>query len=292
MLKRKVRETARPDVELVLSKKMVYDEVVEKLGETLSWDPAKIRLSTNSSIASKQSIKRSEKLTLSEMMQVGYYSSLATPGVLYFELLETKRVLKLYFADRHLREHGPYDVLVMKSAHAGEVLAEVRGKLPIEAGGSGQLRLFEVTNFKIHKIFTDEDFISTISEYSTVYVEETPIEELRRTEADRFVPVFHFTKEPARGHSIPFTLLLIPGEPFAATKERILARLGLTDKDLAKMKFFVVPTGYSKPKPIEDSDILSDIEFMPNDYLGIDHVDRSGRSGRTAGVERAIKIFN
>jgi hypothetical protein len=36
---------------------------------------------------------------------------------------------------------------------------------------------------------------------------------------------------------------------------------------------------------------LSDYDFSPVDCLGIDHIDRTGKSAKGAGAERAIKIF-
>ncbi|KAI9357685.1 ubiquitin carboxyl-terminal hydrolase 5 [Zopfochytrium polystomum] len=292
----KEREQARPDVDLTLSKKMTYDVVLNRLGEALGWDPLKLRLSLGPN--SKQYIKRSPTLTLQEMLHQAYYvANPNAPSTLYFELLdiqlselENKRFLKFSFADRYMREQGPYEILVQKNARAREVVEEMRPKLPLDTQGTGRLRLFEVNNFKIHKVFGDEDFISTIGDFSTIYVEETPAEELTATENDRSVNVFHFNKEVMRTHGIPFRFIIKDREPFSATKQRLLNRLGITEKEAAKVKFFYV-AAFSRPKLLEDGDVLSDIEFMPNDCLAIDHVDKSGKSTRAGGVERAIKIF-
>ena len=43
---------------------------------------------------------------------------------------------------------------------------------------------------------------------------------------------------------------------------------------------------------IEDiDDILADLEWGSGDLLGLDHVDKSSRSHRSSGMEKAIKIF-
>jgi hypothetical protein len=103
---------------------------------------------------------------------------------------------------------------------------------------------------------------------------------------------------------------------FDKTKDRLISRVGLTEKDLPKVKFWIVPSGFVKPKPIEDGgccwfrwrflpsvkikittflllegDILADMDFGQYDYIGIDHVDKSGKSTRVGQVEKAIKIF-
>ncbi|KAJ3117728.1 hypothetical protein HDU96_005858 [Phlyctochytrium bullatum] len=299
--KQKDRETNRPEVELVLSKKMLYDVVVQKLGERLGSDPNKIRLSPNTAASAKQAIKRAPTLTLQEMLQTGYYTPMMAPTVLFYEELEVnlseldfKRFLKVSFIDAHFKEVGPMDLLVMKTAKVSEVIDLVREKLKLPAGGSAPLRMYEVTaQYRIHRFFADDDLISTISEFSTLYVEEVPADELKPLgEGDKLINLAHYNREPARGHGVPFRVVIKGGEMFSVTKERIRTRMGMNDKDFAKAKFFIVPGGFSKPKPIEDGDILSDYDFRPNDFLGMDHVDRSGKTNRPGGVEKAIKIFN
>ncbi|KAJ3261949.1 hypothetical protein HDU77_000537 [Chytriomyces hyalinus] len=294
--KNREKEVAMPDLELVLSKKMTYDSVVAKLGSAIKWDANKIQLFSQSG-TTKQAIKRSPTITLQEMTNPGYYVSNAGVTTLYFELLnidlsvlETKRYLKVMYVDRMLHEHDPIDLLVSKTAKASEILDDLHGKLKIAPGGTGKLRLFEVYGFKIHRVFEADDFASIVGEFSTLYVEEIPAEEFGMVEGDKLVNVGHFNKEPSRPHGVPFKFVVIKGELFSATKARLIARAGIAEKDAAKAKFFIVST-FQKPKPIEDEDILSDVEIGPSDFLGIDHVDKSGRSARMGG-ERAIKIFN
>jgi ubiquitin carboxyl-terminal hydrolase 7 len=75
------------------------------------------------------------------------------------------------------------------------------------------------------------------------------------TPDDATIQVVHFSKDPSRFHSIPFRFRLLPGETFADTKKRLLARLGAQEKDLAKMKFVILPKlTWEKPIPIEDGE--------------------------------------
>ncbi|KAJ3414962.1 hypothetical protein HDV05_005793 [Chytridiales sp. JEL 0842] len=230
--------------------------------------------------------------------EVGSTANATSAVILYYELLdvtleelETKRQLKITFVDHARKEHGPFDIYVLRNAKAGEVINQLTPKLHGEPGGSGRLRLLEVANSRLHKLFDNDESIVTISDVSTVYIEEQPLDELNVTEQEKFVNVFHFNKELLRGHGVPFRISIKKGEPFSYTKERILSRMSPGDRDLQKMKFFIIPGGMGKPKPIDDGDILSDYEFAPNETIGIDHIDKSGKSTRS-GVERAIKIFN
>jgi ubiquitin carboxyl-terminal hydrolase 7 len=97
------------------------------------------------------------------------------------------------------------------------------------------------------------------------------------------------------------------GEKFADTKKRLQARIGVSDKDFAKYKFALIQVAtFKQPSYIEDGerlkicrvytccltadaeDTIYDHKFAPEDVLGLEHIDRSGRA-RMAG-EKAIVI--
>jgi ubiquitin carboxyl-terminal hydrolase 7 len=65
----------------------------------------------------------------------------------------------------------------------------------------------------------------------------------------------------------------------------------MNEKDFSKVRIAIVPgTSYAKPEYLEDDDIiLSDKKLSSEDYLGLDHVDKTGRAGRV-GAEKAIFI--
>ena len=137
--------------------------------------------------------------------------------------------------------------------------------------------------------------------------------------------MFHFSKELSRTHGVPFKFvvkrvsildiyLCIPtlthqqGEKFSETKKRLQARLGVSDKDLAKYRFALIQVStFKQPSYIEDGmyyflcdktseipisypeDTIYEHQFAPEDVLGLDHVDRSGK-GRSGPSEKAIVI--
>ncbi|KAI9350734.1 cysteine proteinase [Obelidium mucronatum] len=300
--KNKDKEAQLPDVDLILSKKMAYDAIVAKLGPAVNWDSAKIQLWTQQGSIAKQPIKRSATITLQEMANPGYYiPAQAAPTILHFELLDipvteldTKRYIKLSFVDRQRHESDPIELLVLKNATIGDLLKEFQAKTKLPAaGGSGKLRVFEVHNHKFYKsAFAETDFVSCITEYAVIYIEEIPVEELEVGETDQIVNVCHFAKDTSRGHGVPFRFVVKQGEVFSAAKARLIEGNGINEKDATKMKFFWLPQ-MQKARPLEDDDILSDLTVGMNaqDYLGIDHVDRSGKSLK-AGAGGAIKIFN
>ena len=92
------------------------------------------------------------------------------------------------------------------------------------------------------------------------------------------------------------------------TKKRLQNRLGLTDKDFTRFRFALIQMAtFKQPSYIEDGvffqpffsvyessmafkdDNIYDHKFAPEDCLGLDHVDKSGKARGGAG-ERAIVI--
>lgn len=96
-------------------------------------------------------------------------------------------------------------------------------------------------------------------------------------------------------------------EKFVDTKKRLQARLGLSDKDIAKYRFALIQVHqFKQPTYIEDGssshtvtnfsadeactdDTIYEHKFMPEDVLGLDHLDKSGKS-RQGNSEKAIVI--
>jgi ubiquitin carboxyl-terminal hydrolase 7 len=98
------------------------------------------------------------------------------------------------------------------------------------------------------------------------------------------------------------------GEKFSETKKRLQARIGVSDKDLAKYRFALIQVStFKQPSYIEDGasfrpfcsgmtmnqwfaeDTIYDHQFAPEDVLGLDHLDKSGKT-RTGAAEKAIVI--
>jgi len=71
---------------------------------------------------------------------------------------------------------------------------------------------------------------------------------------------------------------------FADTKKRLQARIGASDKDLAKYRFAIIQVStFKQPSYIEDDDTIYDHQFAPEDVLGLDHADKSGKTRIGAG---------
>ncbi|WFD43786.1 ubiquitinyl hydrolase 1 [Malassezia psittaci] len=293
------------ELELTLSKKMTYDMLAAKVGERLHHDPLKLRFTTaNGPNGTPRTVlKRTANPTINEIIQTSYLQGPAS--LLYYELLdesiielETKRALKITWMGAHNREEAaPHSFLLPKTASVHEVTEQLAKLVSLRPEGTHKIRLFEsVALGKQQREFLPSDTINTLPENSELFAEEVQPEELTLGENTKWVPVCHFSKDITRTHGVPFRFVLRRGERFSETIKRIQDLLQVPDKEFAKFRFALVQLSqYKQPTYLEEDDILFDHKFAPDDILGLDHVDRSGRTNRysqTPVQDRGIRIGN
>ncbi|EGO20961.1 hypothetical protein SERLADRAFT_452101 [Serpula lacrymans var. lacrymans S7.9] len=287
-----------PEFSLILSKKHNYDIMSQKAGEFLRHDPIKLRFTTTHATngAPKSVLKRSLNQSIAEIMVPSYINP-TTTVILYEKLdvsiveLETKRSLKITWTGIHNKEEASYPFLLPKTSMIHDLADHLAKHVTLTSGGTGKIRVFEVSkDGKTQKEFTGSEMIGNIPDPVELYAEEIPREELEADDADKVISVFHFSKEVSRTHGVPFRFVVKPGEKFADTKKRLQARIGVSDKDLTKYRFALIQVAtFKQPSYIEDEDTIYDHKFAPEDVLGLDHVDKSGKT-RTGAGEKAIVI--
>ena len=79
---------------------------------------------------------------------------------------------------------------------------------PEAAQSSGKLRLIEVFNNRVSKVYENTEPVKNLNDYSTLYAEEIPADQIQVAEEDQLVNCFHFHKDPYSSHGIPFLFLL------------------------------------------------------------------------------------
>ncbi|KAF8509282.1 hypothetical protein JB92DRAFT_2947613 [Gautieria morchelliformis] len=297
LFKPKVDDADLPEFELMLSKKMNYDIMSTKVGDYLKHDPIKLRFTTTQTNGQpKHVIKRSLNQSISEIMTPTYVTPSST--VILYELLdvsivelETKRSLKIVWTGIHNKEEATHSFLLPKTSPVSDVSDHLRKHVTLSPSGTGRIRVFEVSkDGKTQKEYTHSEMIGNIPDPADLYAEEIPAEELEADDADKVISVFHFQKEVSRTHGVPFKFVVKPGEKFLETKKRLQARIGVSDKDFAKYRFALIQVAtFKQPSYIEDDDTIYDHKFLPDDSLGLDHFDKSGKA-RTGAGEKAIVI--
>jgi len=289
-------DTEHPDFELMLSKKMNYDIMSTKVGDYLKHDPIKLRFTTTQTNGQpKHVIKRSLNQSISEIMTPTYVTPSST--VILYELLdvsivelETKRSLKIVWTGIHNKEEATHSFLLPKTSPVSDVSEHLRKQVTLSPGGTGRIRVFEVSkDGKTQKEYTHSEMIGNIPDPADLYAEEIPAEELEADDADKVISVFHFQKEVSRTHGVPFKFVVKPGEKFADTKKRLQARIGVSDKDFAKYRFALIQVAtFKQPSYIEDDDTIYDHKFLPDDALGLDHFDKTGKARSGASQPQIV----
>ena len=66
------------------------------------------------------------------------------------------------------------------------------------------MRVFEIHSGKVHKELLEDFNVVGVNEFTQLYAEKTPEEELNTTEDDRCIYCYHFDKEPNKPHGVPF----------------------------------------------------------------------------------------
>ncbi|KAF8350768.1 hypothetical protein F5887DRAFT_1210069 [Amanita rubescens] len=290
-------EQDNPEFKLILSKKQNYDIMAAKVGEYLRHDPIKLRFTTThaSNGSAKSILKRSLNQSIAEIMTPSYINP--SPTIILYEKLEvsiveleTKRSLKVTWTGVHNKEEATVPFLLPKTSSVHDLADNLAKKVTLTPSGTGKIRIFEISkDGKMQKEFTGSEMIGNIPDPVELYAEEIPREELEADDSDKVIGVFHFSKDLSRTHGVPFKFVVKRGEKFYDTKKRLQTRLGLSDKEIAKYRFALIQVStFKQPSYIEDDDTIYEHQFAPEDVLGLDHVDKSGKA-RTGG-EKAIVI--
>ncbi|KAK3359743.1 hypothetical protein B0T25DRAFT_533748 [Lasiosphaeria hispida] len=278
-----------PAFSLVVNTKMSYDKLSEKVAERLGVNATHLRFYTvNASSGNpRTAVKRGPNQTLLTILNPVGYGQLnmnQRNDALYFEVLDmslaeldTKKSIKITYLSEGITKEEQFDVLVTKSGQVDDLIEALvkKAKMPSEEEG-GRIRVYETSN---HKFFRDLDRtypVISINDYTSVVAERIPQEELEVKDTTQFISVFHFQGESSRAHGMPFRFLLKEGEKFSDTKKRLEKRTGLKGKSFEKIKFAVVRRAqFSRPQYLTDDDVLWDVAANEDDYLGLDHPDRT-----------------
>ncbi|XP_061337536.1 ubiquitin C-terminal hydrolase 13-like isoform X1 [Gastrolobium bilobum] len=294
------------DFSLELSKLHTYDDVVIRVAQHLGLnDPSKIRLTSHNCYSQQpkpQPIKYRGVENLSDMLV--HYSQIS--DILYYEVLDIPlpelqclKTLKIAFHHPTKVEVVIYTLRLPKQSTVEDVIKDLKSKVDL-SHPDAQLRLFEVFNHKIYKIFPLSEKIESINDqYWTLRAEEIPEEERNLGLHDRLIHVYHFINDPAPNQPVqnfgdPFFMVIHEGETLADVKLRIQKKLQVPNEDFSKWKFAYLSLG--RPDYLQDSDIVStrfqrrDIYGSWEQYLGLEHTDNAPK--RSYAVNQVSEDYN
>jgi ubiquitin carboxyl-terminal hydrolase 7 len=95
--------------------------------------------------------------------------------------------------------------MIPRAGRISDLLESLQAKANIPDDVMKRVQVYEAHGNKWYKSLSPETAVMSISEYFTVYAAPAP----EGAETDKMITVFHFDKEPAKVHGIPFKFPLI-----------------------------------------------------------------------------------
>ena len=187
-----------------------------KVGEHLKHESIKLRFTTTHATngTAKSILKRSLNQSIAEIISPSYVTP-STTIILYERLdvsiveLETKRSLKVIWTGIHNREESTHPFLLPKTSMVHDLTEHLSKQVQLTPTGTGRIRVFEVAkDGRTQKEFTGSEMIGNIPDPVELFAEEIPREELEAEELDKIINAFHFTRDVARTHGIPFKFVV------------------------------------------------------------------------------------
>ena len=190
--------------------------MASKVGEYLKHEPIKLRFTTTHAAngTPKSILKRSLNQSITEIISPSYVVP-STTVILYEKLdvsiveLETKRSLKVVWTGIQNKEESTHPFLLPKTSMVHDLTEHLSKQ--VQPTGTGRIRVFEVAkDGRTQKEFTGSEMIGNIPDPVELFAEEIPREELDAEDHDKIINVFHFTRDVARTHGVPFKFVVKP----------------------------------------------------------------------------------
>ncbi|KAI3884831.1 hypothetical protein MKX03_009921 [Papaver bracteatum] len=334
---RSLEKPEEDDFCLELSKALTYDDVTESVACHIGLDDqTKIRFTPHNCYSQQpkpQAIKYQGVEHLSEMLI--HYNQ--TSDILYYEVLDIPlpelqglKTLKVAFHHANKEDvskcitfiiptmkHVQAMILITtdlicslmvvnsinrpKQSTVGDLITELKTMVEL-SHPEVELRLLEVFNHKIYKIFSLSEKIENIDDqYWTLRAEEVPEEEKNMGPKERLIYVYHYTIDASQSQmqvknfGKPFFLIIPHGETLGQVKLRIQKKLQVPSEEFAKWKFAYLSLG--RPEYLQDSDVVSscfetrDIYGAWEQHLGLEHSEVSWKRAYPTNQQEAAELI-
>lgn len=295
-------------ISVTMDKRMSYDDVCSTIATRISCNPLHLRLTLHncySDLPKPQPLKYRGVDTLEDMLNSGMQkiSDTLFQEVLEIPLVEydSKKSLKICWHNSQAEEVKTLNLLLAKETSVEQALEVLKEQVTLEYS-IGRLRLMEVFNHRIYKIFQPTEEIDSINDqYWTIRAEEMPPEEVAMEVADKVIHVRHFYRDQRMNmtHNFgePFLLLVREREEMASVRQRVQEKLKITEEEMTKWKIAVVSFG--RVEYLSDTDIVR-TKFRKHenygnwdDYMGLEHahVPDKKKPGNRMVYDKPVKIW-
>lgn len=297
---------------LELSQNLPFNELVTKLAYHLNMDEQLLQVLRCHQFKDLpgQPVPHDFSGILKEILSQGkakhprkvYYQKLSIP----VNELANKRPFKISWLSPKLKEEKELTMYVNKNSTLAQFFEEAKKDENIELlgpdqGGSGELRLLDISNYRISQEIDPNSKIEQLCtiQNKTYRLEEIPLDEANLEWDEVLVPVGHYHRDPYSAFGVPFFLKVKQNEKFSKVKERLAKKLNIQEKEFEKFKFSIINNGRSTVIE-EESDLPVNLQtFRANlpfqdikTWLGLDHINKAPKRSRINYLEKAIKIYN
>jgi len=214
--------------ELTLTKRMNYQQLAQRVGEHIGADPTHIRFSPVNATTgrAKNPIRHTTNHNLGTLLSPGY-SAYGTGiaqrnDVLYYEVLEVsmselemRKTFKVTWLPEGLMKEEPYEILVPKNGTVEDIVRGLQKKAELSDDVVDKIRVFEAHGAKIHRLCAPSYAVSNLNDYTQLYMEPTPSEEVQLQEDEHLIGAYHFDKDVSKSHGVPFIFLIKQVSPYS-----------------------------------------------------------------------------
>uniref|UniRef100_A0A182QCW3 Ubiquitin carboxyl-terminal hydrolase 7 n=1 Tax=Anopheles farauti TaxID=69004 RepID=A0A182QCW3_9DIPT len=303
---------------LDLSSESTYDQIAKAVGRRINVNPYEIQFfkSKNYSDLPGQPLSHSFGGSLRDVLQ---YTKTKTIRKLFYQKLsininelENKKQFRCLYLMPNLKEEKELILYPNKNGTVRDLLEEARKVIEFGESSTKQLRISELSKNRLSPgpsddtpldqlhDYTENPFVqkSTIGNQIMYRIEEVAEDELSLGEHELLVPVLHFTKDISSVFGIPFFIRTVQDETFAALKERMKKKLGVSDKEWEKYRLAIITEHIDY---IDDEMIQIKLETFRGEpggdphartFLGLEHINKNTKRSRFNYMEKAIKIYN
>ncbi|PLW48129.1 hypothetical protein PCANC_06771 [Puccinia coronata f. sp. avenae] len=194
------------EFDLLLSKKLTYDQMATRVGERLQHDPMKLRFTNSHQGNPKNVIYRAfAPGTVADMIQLS--DDKAPSKVLFYERLdmsiveiETKCNVKVAWTGAHHREKGQHSFLMPKNSSMHDGANELSKLVKFSENSARKIKLFTSQDGRIQKQMAGDEILRDVADVEDIYAKPVPQDELTHGDekAGKIIEVDHFQEELTR----------------------------------------------------------------------------------------------
>ncbi|ODQ77761.1 hypothetical protein BABINDRAFT_163160 [Babjeviella inositovora NRRL Y-12698] len=232
---------------------------------------------------------------------------------------EHKRAVTVHWLQGGIVHDTVYELLVPVSSTVTDVIHGVQTAVGFENEAVADVLVWAAFDHKFVELLPGERPLSQITDTLLIYCgifpqeadilgrqasDDVEVVELRHPQEPayerfelaqiRLITAFQYNKDARRTHGAPFIFILVKGEPFSKTKQRLQQLTDIPEADfLKKVKVTTCTKHGSVRLSVETADLARDAlvlydEIHEDEFLCLDHPERAPR--RASGFEKPIVV--